>query len=249
MMFCLPSLVLLAPLAVAHAEPPVTLSSLNDLEGVGQTYLDVASRRLDVVNGDGESTDGDGAIMFGGHAPSAEGNTYFGVMVPLASPVDIREGSVRFDARTPTPGDTKAFYVRFYNEGQSKPAWSYVSWDQQLREQWRTFAVQRGLCLDGLEWEAGVVEDRVADKVDRIEFIIGTGDDEVDIMAVVDNLRVVPRLPGIGDLTAPKKLVRETLVVVRFLVEIVVMIIKNLLKKKKRRLGEQKKKNERLMNL
>ena len=213
-MLHLVSLISLTPLAVSAAETANGLLPLNSVDGIGQTYLTEPPRRLEVVNGKDESTDGDGAILFGGHTPTAEGSKYFGIMVPLGSPVDIRERALTFDARTPTPDTTKAFYVRLYNEGESKPAWSFNSWNQQLKEGWRSFTLQHGLCVDGLAWERGLVEDRVADKVDRVEFIIGTRADDADVLAVVDNLRFVPRRPGIQDLTEPKKLVRDTAVVV-----------------------------------
>jgi FG-GAP-like repeat len=206
--------VCLASFLATAAEAPAVLHPLNTLDGVSETYLRGAPRRLELVTGENDTTDGGGAILFGGRAPTGEGSKYFGIMVTLPEPVDLREQAVTLDARTPSPGATKAFYVRLYNEGGSKPAWSFNSWNGSLNETWRTFTLQQGLCLDGLAWEKGVVEDRVADRVDRVEFIIGTRDDDTDVLAVVDNLRVTPRKPGIQDLTAPKQLVRDTPVVV-----------------------------------
>ncbi|MBN1346346.1 MAG: VCBS repeat-containing protein [Phycisphaerae bacterium] len=209
-------------LAVLLIEPPIAgagedaarLHGLGGLDGIGQTYLTAPQRRLEVVRGEGETTDGDGAVLFGGRAPVGEGSKYFGIMVRLEGAVDLRDRAVAFDARTPTADATRAFYVRFYNQGQSKPAWSFVSWGGPLKGAWRRFTLQQGLCLDGLAWEAGVVEDRVADKVDRIEFIIGTRDSDVDVLAAVDDVRLAARRPGIQELTEPKRLARETRVVV-----------------------------------
>ena len=213
-MVALLSLALLTPLAAVAAETSVNLLSFNSLDGVNQTYLTEPARRLEIVNGKDESTDGDGAMLFGGHAPTADGSKYFGVMVPLAEPVDVRDRALSFDARTPTPEGVTAFYVRFYNRGETNPAWSFSSWGSPLKEQWRTFTVQRGLCADGLAWEGARVEDRVASMIDRVEFIIGTRDNDVEMLAVIDNLRMAPSRPGIQDLTEPKKLVRDTAVVV-----------------------------------
>ncbi|MBN2308010.1 MAG: hypothetical protein JXR94_03505, partial [Candidatus Hydrogenedentes bacterium] len=204
---------LLALSQAASADSGAPLASLNAIESVRQTYVVDASRRIEGVSGEGESTDGDGALLFGGHAVPGEGSKYFGIVVPLAAPVDLRRQAVLVDARTPAPETTKAFYVRLYNRGESKPAWSFSSWSRPLAAEWRTFTLQHGLCLNGLAWEANVVEDREASQIDRIEFIIGTREDDVDVAAVVDNLRTGPHRPGIQQLTEPKKLVRDTVVV------------------------------------
>ncbi len=211
---CLFSAALIPVLAVHAAEAETKLVSLDTVCGVAATYLRNVPRRLEVVRGEGNVTEGKGALLFGGRAPTGEGSKYFGILVPLAQPVDIRRCALTFDARTPTPNATRAFYVRFYNRGADKPAWSFASWNGQLKEGWGDFTVQRELCLDGLAWERRVLENRVADKIDRVEFIIGTRDNDVDVLAVVDNVRIVPRKPQIEDLTEPKELVRDTAVVV-----------------------------------
>ncbi len=211
---CLVPLALLPPAAAAGAEPEMPLPPLDTIEGIAPTYLTQPPRRLEVVRGEGESVDGKGAVLFGGRAPAGGGSKYFGIMVQLAKPVDLRRRAVTVHARTPTPEATRAFYVRLYNRGESKPAWSFSSWNGQLRNGWRRFAMQQGFCVDELSWERRVVEDRIADKVDRIEFIIGTRDNDVDVLAVVDALRIAPRRPRIEDLTQPKRLVRNTTVVV-----------------------------------
>ena len=206
--------ILLCAAAEVEAQPGETpLLALNSLDGVSATYLTAPPRELTVVSEEGQTTDGDGGILFGGHTPEGDGSKYFGIMVRLAQPVDLHKQAVRFDAKTPAPGVARAFYIRFYNHGESKPAWSFASWGAPLQEEWRSITVQEGLCVDGLAWEAHVVEDRKATKIDRVEFIIGTREEGVDATALVDNLRVLPRKPGIEELTEPKKLIRDTVVV------------------------------------
>ena len=199
---------------VGLAEPEAVLESFNTLGNVTETYLRGVPRRLELAADENDTTDGDGAVLFGGHAPAGEGSKYFGLMVALATPIDFHAKALIFDARSPAAHATKALYVRLYNKGESKPAWSFVSWSGPLRDTWRTFTLQEGLCLDGLAWEKGVVEERVATEVDRVEFIIGTRDNDVEVLALVDHLRMAPGKCGIQDLTAPKRLVRETPVVV-----------------------------------
>ena len=204
----------LIPLTLFAATPERPLLAVTSVEGVRETFgRSGASRTLEIVRGAQDTTDGDGALRFGGTSVVADGNHYFGVTVPLAEPVDLREERLLFDARTNRAGVTQAFYVRCYNQGQKAPAWSFNSWNGQLRGEWRTFSLQTALCLDGLAWEATVVEDRVADRVDRIEFIIGTSEDETAVDGLVDNLRLAARLLTIQDLSEPKRIVRETVLV------------------------------------
>lgn len=195
------------------AAPQETVLPLDVIDGIRPTYRSDAPRILEIATGEDRVTEGAAAVRFGGRAPTAKGNKYLGIMVPFPEPVDLRGQAIKVDARTPLPATTRAFYVRLYNQNEDNPVWSYNSWNDQLREEWRTFTFQHGLCLDGLSWENTVVNGSKPTKVDRIEFIIGTGQDDVDVSAVVDNVRIVPRKPGIDELTAPKTLTRDTYLV------------------------------------
>ncbi|MFO7976143.1 MAG: hypothetical protein R6V12_16085, partial [Candidatus Hydrogenedentota bacterium] len=195
------------------AAPEEVMLSLDATEGIRPTYRTDTPRILEIVTDAETKTEGAGAVRFGGHAPTADGNKYFGIMVPFNEPLDLRRKALMVNARTSTPEAARAFYVRLYNKDKHKPVWSYNSWNGQLREEWRTFTFQRNLCLDGLAWENTVVSGEEAASVDRVEFIIGTGDDDLDISAVVDDIRIVPRKPSIAELTAPKPLVRDTYLV------------------------------------
>ena len=206
--------VALPPVAGVAAEGEKPLLRLNSTKGVVSTWGRTgAPRKLDVVTGPGNTTDGDGALRLEATSTAAEGNHYFGVVVPLPRPTDIRDVRLLFDARTTRTVPTRAFYVRCYNKGETEPAWSFHSWSGQLRAEWRTFSLQAGLCLEGLTWEPRVVGPRVADRVDRIEFIIGTHEDNTMVDVLLDNLRTAERLRTIQDLAAPKPLTRDTVLV------------------------------------
>ncbi|MCP4643713.1 MAG: PQQ-binding-like beta-propeller repeat protein [bacterium] len=201
------SLFILAVCSIV-SQPGEMLHAFDSIEGISPTFVDrnaPSPRVLEVA---------DGTVRFGGYAPTKDGSKYFGIKMPLGGPHDLRGKTVTFQARSPEEALTTAFYVRFYNQGESKPAWSFMSWSRPLGPEWHRFKLQHRLSLDGVRWEAGVVEDRVADRIDRVEFIIGTRDNEVDVLAELGALRIAPAEPGIADLTKPKALVRDTPVVV-----------------------------------
>ena len=181
------------------------LLSLDGTEGVVETYSRQRAKRFTTTaSGEGNTIDGSGAMHFGATtAAEAEGNQYFGVMVPLPEPTDLSRRRLVFHARTNHPGTTAAFYVRAYNKGVSKPAWSFNSWSGLLTDQWREFCIQPGLSLAGLTWEPKVVEDRVATAIDRIEFIIGSGERDVPVDVLLDNARIGAKLGSLDDLKTP----------------------------------------------
>jgi putative pyrroloquinoline-quinone binding quinoprotein len=186
------------------AEPATTvLSPLDGNERVVETFGWKGAERF--LNSDSEkddTADGNGALHFGGTAPTRDGSKYFGVMVSLPKPIDLTGRRVLFHARTNHPQTTGAFYVRAYNRGEKKPAWSFNSWNGQLGQAWREFGIQEGLSLSGLAWERGTVEDRVATVIDRFEFIIGTRENDVSVDVLLDSIRVGEKLMSLKDLEA-----------------------------------------------
>jgi len=196
--------VLASPIIAAGAQEPgmAVLLSLDGTEGVVETYSRQSAKRFTTTaSGEGNTVDGTGAMHFGATtAAVSEGNQYFGIMVPLPEPTDLSQRRFVFHARTNHPGNTAAFYVRAYNKGENKPAWSFTSWNASLSAQWREFCLQPGLSLGGLTWEPKVVEDRVATAIDRIEFIIGSGERNVPVDVLLDNARIGAKLGSLQDL-------------------------------------------------
>jgi len=205
---------LLAGAAWAAGPVPKPLHALDSAEGVKFSMRPKgADGKIEVVRGAANRTEGRGAIRFEGLSPASKGNKYFSISITLDEPVDLTRRRVLLDARTAQPDNTKAFYVRFYNRGETKPGWSFNSWDGQLQEAWRTFSFQARLSAEGLAWEASNVGDRVANRVDRIEVIIGTADDGKRVDASLDNIRTAAPLAAIADLEKPKTLLLDTVLV------------------------------------
>ncbi|NUQ02082.1 MAG: hypothetical protein HUU35_19725, partial [Armatimonadetes bacterium] len=188
------------------------INPLDSVAGVSQTLGRPLPVKVELVKGEGLSADAGGAIRFEGTSPKREGNDYFAVMIPFGQPLDLRQRRLLLDARTDHPQHTQAFYIRLYNRGENKPALSFSSWDSRLKENFTTFTLQPGLTFE-LAWEAAVVEDRVPDRIDRMEVIVGTSDDEVPISVTVDRLRSDDPIETVQGLKTVKPLVRETLLV------------------------------------
>jgi hypothetical protein len=189
--------------ACSLAAEPETLLAFGGSERITETFgWKGAERFLKTASEQADTADGNGTLHFGGTATTRDGSKYFGVMVSLPKPIDLTGRRVLFHARTNHPDTTAAFYVRAYNRGESKPAWSFNSWNGQLAASWREFGIQEGLSLSGLAWEKGTVEDRVATAIDRFEFIIGTRDNDVPVDALLDSIRVGEKLMSLEDLEA-----------------------------------------------
>ena len=200
--------------AEAHEPGLSVLLPLDDTEGITESYGRSGSTRfMKTVSVEGDTIDGETALHFGATSTVADGSQYFGVKIPLPEPVDLSKKRLVFHVRTNHPGATAAFYVRAYNKGQSKAAWSFNSWNAVLTEERREVCLQRGFSLGGLNWEPKVVEDRVATTVDRIEFIIGTREDNTPIDILLASVRVGAKLGSFQDLGAPHPYRTDTVLV------------------------------------
>ncbi len=180
--------------------------SLNDANSIRATHDQTPTRMLTVEKGADSTTDGDGALRLRGISIDRDGNRYFGITVPLGRTWDLTKERLAVDARTSEPANTGAFYFRAYNQGETQASLSFASWNNRLKTEWTTFHFQYGGRGSELNWEAPAVGDRIPDRVDRVEFIIGTSTKGVPIDLQIDNLRLVPPIQGVVDLTAPKKL-------------------------------------------
>ncbi|MEA3365346.1 MAG: hypothetical protein U9Q79_06860, partial [Candidatus Hydrogenedentes bacterium] len=80
--FCLSALMLAAPGEVALR--------LDSIEGIRPTYRTDTPRILETVTGENAVTEGAGAVRFGGHAPTADGNKYLGILASFPAPVALR---------------------------------------------------------------------------------------------------------------------------------------------------------------
>ncbi len=192
---------------VAAVQAADVIQPLDSTEGVSLTYaVREAPHRVEIVTDAGLTTDGAGALRLAGTTGVADGNHYRGAMIPLPRPVDLRRVALHLDAMSRTP-KAAAFYLRAYNRGETRPAWSFNSWNGLLTPRWQTFRFQTGLCPDGLTWEPQVVEDRQPTAVDRIEVIIGTSEDQTEIEGVFDAIRLadpVRTIAGLEQAIAPR---------------------------------------------
>jgi len=192
----------------AHAQNEKVLL-LNQTNGIKSTFDQSATRSLKVIPG----KDGSSNLEIQGITIQANGNRYFGIMIPLGRTWDFTKSRLEVDARTTQPANTEAFYVRAYNQGETKPCLSFNSWNNELKDQWNTFGFQEGGYASSLPFESAAVENRKPTNVDRLEFIIGSSKSGVPIDLQISNLQTAPAVISMDELAAPKKLMRTIPVV------------------------------------
>ena len=193
----------------AAPEPLEPLLPLNEVTGITYTFSGKEGE-LKVVTGAEQGPDGNGSLQLSGQSGDQEGSYYLGIMVPIGQTIDLTHQRLRLSARSNHPEATGALYVRGYNAGEKQAALSWNSWGFALKDAWGTFDFQPGLSRSGLAWEPGVVEDRVPDKIDRLEIIIGTRSKQTELDVVLDSIGVMAPIASLADLTAPRELVIDT---------------------------------------
>lgn len=187
--------------SVLCAEP--VLLTFDTLAGIRSVRFDRDSTdKLTVVSSD--TTEGTGALRVDAHSGVAEHNHYSQVSLSLASPMDLTGKAVLIDVKTPTPETCQAFYIRCYNTGAKKPAWSFVSWKKPLTDSWSTIRIQQEFATQKLQWEKHEVTGEQPNSVNRIVISIGTPLKETDFSVLLDNLRLAPAWSD-ADITAYRK--------------------------------------------
>jgi len=120
----------------------------------------------------------------------ATGNTYLGVSVRFAEPIDATRRTLTFDAWTTEGENTRALYVRGYDT-ENKCALSWNNWSSPVRgPQKVTVELVPGASMGGFAWENAVAESPNRDEISRIEFIIGTHGKGVPFSIYLDGLRM-----------------------------------------------------------
>ena len=118
-----------------------------------------------------------------------KGTKYFTFNLYLPKPVDFHGKQLVFDAKTTTPKNLQAFYVRFYNKGSKKPCWSFFKWSNPVKQ--INTKIELAAHRDSLlEWEAGKATGEKASNITRIEFWIGSLRDNVPMDMYLSNFAV-----------------------------------------------------------
>lgn len=141
-----------------------------------------------------------GVLQLSGIAGEGAGSHYLGVMIPLAEPVNLAGKRLVFQVRSQDPATTAAFYVRAYNVGSKQPAWSFSSWSGSVGKDWSEVSLQKENG-GSFGWEPKVVDGAAADRVDRVELVIGSRVAGVPLSVEVGALRSGPRIPHLAEIT------------------------------------------------
>jgi len=150
-------------------------------------------------------SEGQASVRLSGRTGDGRNNRYLAIEVPVPE-VDLTGRMLTFSAWTSLPEATRALYVRAYDkDGQCVVSW--LSWSGILGTNLtHSFGLQPGISMNGLGWEPSMVtaEGR---PVTRLEFIIGTGQDNAEYDLFLDDLAIVPeRFRRFDEVKTPKPL-------------------------------------------
>lgn len=133
--------------------------------------------------------DGSQSIKLQGITPEAQGSKYFSFSLFFKEPVNIENKQFSFTASTTTPDITAALYLRFYNEGSKKPSWSFFNWNYPFKNGETMINAGRSVS-NKLIWEPKVTDEGRADKINRIQFYIGTAESKQEINMTIRNMHL-----------------------------------------------------------
>ncbi|MGE4563557.1 MAG: heparinase II/III family protein [Victivallaceae bacterium] len=142
--------------------------------------LSCAGGKLEVIELDGKKALKLSAVT------KAQKSTYYATgRIKLPAPLDLAGRQLKFKVTTVTPDPVIALVARFYNLGDSaKPVWSFTSWGKVFAAGpviGAELSADRGV---GLPWEEKRVSGAVADRVDLVEFWLGSTVPDVPLEAV-----------------------------------------------------------------
>ncbi|MFP4249402.1 MAG: hypothetical protein ACLFU7_07065 [Armatimonadota bacterium] len=182
-------LILSLAAACAHAQTGALLHAAESLDGVSLAMgAGYDESRLFLSHAAEHVAEGAAAIGAVSRAPEdATGSTYVSFMVNI-EPTDFTEQALVFDAASSTPGQSKGFYVRGYNEAGAMVL-SWMTWSAELPEEVATIHLTPGADGDGLAWEPGRIESDDHSAVTRLEFIVGTREPGAHFNLIIDSIR------------------------------------------------------------
>ncbi len=141
---------------------PSIFSPIGGIARVNRTFGDLATFKAEGTQG----------IRM---AYTRAGNAnYAGLMFRLNKPLNLDGKALEFEISGANP--PAGLYIRLYNQGSSKPCWSFASWGAITTQTPQRLTLQHQGSPRGMQWEGPIVDGSAAAKVDRIEIIIGHRD-------------------------------------------------------------------------
>ena len=138
--------------------------------------------------------DGKNAVRLSGITGSGVNgkNLYLNGSIRLPQTVNLEGKTLQLTVQSahPAPG----FYVRAYNAQGQKPAWSFLSWDQPVGQTPRTISLTPGRNRV-LNWEKAMTSGDKADRINRLQFFVGTPNEKTKVDLLITGLQVIPEIP------------------------------------------------------
>lgn len=129
------------------------------------------------------------SIKLYGITPENKGSKYFSFSIILKEPVNLENKQLSFNASTTTPDITAALYVRLYNESSQKPSWSFFNWAHTFNNEEILITISKGQS-NKLTWEPKATDEGNVEKINRIQFYIGTQEANKEMNMTINNIKL-----------------------------------------------------------
>lgn len=194
--------------------------------GATDLLANLAADRLKKGTGTVEivTLDGKPAIRLVWRTPKNTGEksayAHFSLLIPESVSLENQTLNITAVSQNKVPG----FYVRVFSGENPKPVWGFMSWDGILSEKPLELRLSAGKGTP-MKWEGWGVSGEKPDRVNRIEFQIGTKAPDAELDLLITGLAAgpaagatpppavtrVPELPGATRLIAQKRFFFEIL--------------------------------------
>lgn len=158
------------------------------LAGLTQRQLQKETGDIKLV-----ATNNQQSVLISGRTGEKKGtnNLYMSGSIMLPKPISLEGKTLKI--MVASENCASGFYVRAYNRNESKPAWSFFSWNSVLKRTPQEITLTAG--RDRLlKWEPAVVNGEAAGQIDRLQFFIGTDAGNTPIDVTISSIQVIPQL-------------------------------------------------------
>jgi|GEM_PF-6252353 hypothetical protein len=136
------------------------------------------------------TVDGKPALKLSGITKRQDSTVYFIGSIYFAQPLNLTGKQVRFKVTTPDPKPVIALAVRFYNQDEKDPCWSFMGWGNVFSGRNEIYPELFPLQSKILPWQSNMVNGKPPARVHRIRFWLGSTTPDTAIEAVFSDFAI-----------------------------------------------------------
>jgi hypothetical protein len=137
--------------------------------------------------------DGKPALKLSGVTKAQKNTNYFIGTITLPKSLDLTGRQLKLTAKTPLPKEIVALAIRFYNAEEKKPCWSFMGWGSPFAAGAALpLALFEGREDEPLKFEEAVCSGSKPERVNRIEFWLGSTSAELPLEVVFADFEFAP---------------------------------------------------------